>query len=73
MTTMDIIRRTRAAWRSIHTMTAEDKSRLLQSRAESLQRHTSAGVPSSKPSCSAAIREPPATLSRTSSALLSCM
>ena len=40
MTTMDIIRRTKAAWRSIHTMTAEDKSRLLQSVAESLQRHT---------------------------------
>ena len=40
MTTMDIIRRTKAAWRSIHTMTAEDKSRLLQSMAESLQRHT---------------------------------
>ena len=40
MTTMDIIRRTKAAWRSIHTMTAEDKSRLLQSMAENLQRHT---------------------------------
>ena len=40
MTTMDIIRRTKAAWRSIHAMTAEDKSRLLQSMAESLQRHT---------------------------------
>ena len=40
MTTMDIIRRTKVAWRSIHTMTAEDKSRLLQSMAESLQRHT---------------------------------
>ena len=29
MTTMDIIRRTKAAWRSIHTMTAEDKSLIL--------------------------------------------
>ena len=31
MTTMDIIRRTKAAWRSIHTMTAEDKSRAASS------------------------------------------
>ena len=38
MTTMDIIRRTKAAWRSIHTMTAEDKSRLLQSMAERMSR-----------------------------------
>ena len=40
MTTMEIIRRTRAARTSLHTLTAEDKSRLLLSMAESLRQHT---------------------------------
>ncbi len=40
MTTMEIIRRTRAARTSLHTLTAEDKSRLLLAMAESLRQHT---------------------------------
>ena len=40
MTTMEIIRRTRAARSSLHTMTAEDKNRLLLSMAQSLRQHT---------------------------------
>lgn len=40
MTTMEIIRRTRAARSSLHTLTAEDKNRLLLSMAQSLRQHT---------------------------------
>lgn len=40
MTTMEIIRRTRTARTDLHTLTAEDKNRLLLSMAESLRRHT---------------------------------
>ena len=40
MTTMEIIRCTRAARSSLHTLTAEDKNRLLLSMAQSLRRHT---------------------------------
>ena len=40
MTTMEIIRRTRAARSSLHTLTVEDKNRLLLSMAQSLRRHT---------------------------------
>ena len=37
---MEIIRRTRTARTDLHTLTAEDKNRLLLSMAESLRRHT---------------------------------
>ena len=40
MTTMEIIRRTRAARPSLHTLTAEEKNRLLLSMAQSLRQHT---------------------------------
>ncbi len=40
MTTMEIIRRTRAARTSLHTLTAEEKNRLLLAMAESLRQHT---------------------------------
>ena len=40
MTTMEIIRCTRAARSSLHTLTAEDKNRLLLSMAQSLRQHT---------------------------------
>lgn len=41
MTTMEIIRRTRAARSSLHTLTVEDKSCLLLSMAQSLRQHAS--------------------------------
>ena len=37
---MEIIRRTRAARTSLHTLTAEDRSRLLLAMADSLRQHT---------------------------------
>ena len=40
MTTMEIIRRTRAARTSLHTLRAEDRSRLLLAMADSLRQHT---------------------------------
>ena len=46
MTTMEILKRTKAAWPSICNAAAEDKNRILSAMADSLQRRA-------MPSCAA--------------------
>ena len=44
MTTMDILKRTKAAWPSICNATAEEKNRILSAMADSLREHVQSRV-----------------------------